>query len=331
MSDAFDPSVWRELADDPIADGLIRRRVLPSLAHDLFVGELRPGRERVLILEIRGEHAGLPPRRPSSKGLKVQVDDTAPDVVRIRLTSTARADASLFAEVADDVVATLSTDPGDGAAIRVLNRVVSWQNFFATQRDDFSLERAAGLFSELHILKTVYIRTLGAGKAVAAWSGPDPAVQDFQVAPLAMEVKSFRGTGPGKLLISSERQLDLAGVDQLFVAYLRLDQRQDGTGPTLLDSINSVRGVLADSAPALDLFEQRLLSYGWRDAFAEYRSEKYDVRTCEAFRVTDGFPRIVPNTIPGGVGGVSYSVDRSAIEPFLITWEEFAYVLEGIR
>ncbi|MCR1785414.1 PD-(D/E)XK motif protein [Nocardioides carbamazepini] len=330
MTDAFDRGLWRELADDRVPDGLIRRRVLPSLAHDVFIGELRPGRERVLIMEIAGEHTGLPPRRPSSKGLKVEVEDAEPDMVRIRLTSMARADWSLFAEVANDVAATLSADPGAGAAKRVLNRVVSWQNFFATKRDDFSLELAAGLFSELHVLSEVFLPTLGAGRAVAAWCGPDPAVQDFQLATLALEVKSFRGAGPGRLLISSELQLDLAGVDSLFIAYVRLDQRQDGSGPTLLDAINTVREALVESPPALDLFEHRLLSYGWVDSFAEYRTEKYDVRTSEAFRVTEGFPRITPASLPNGVGGVTYAVDRSAIEAFLVPWEDLAEMLKEL-
>src|SRR3954449_7651624 len=118
MTDAFDRVLWRELADDPIPDGLIRRRVLPALAHDVFIGGLRPRRERVLLMEISGEHTGLPPRRPSSKGLRVEVEETEPDRVRLRLTSTSRADASLFAEVANDVAATLSADPGAGAAKR---------------------------------------------------------------------------------------------------------------------------------------------------------------------------------------------------------------------
>lgn len=330
MTDAFDRNLWRELAEDSVSDGMVRRRVLPTLNHDLFIGELRPSRARVLILEVRGEHARLPPRRPSSKGLQVEIDATEADLVRIRLTATVRADASLFAELAHDVVATLLSDPGAGAADRVLSRIVSWQNFFATKRDDFSLERAAGLFSELHVLRRTFIPALGSGVALAAWTGPDPGVQDFQVAALAMEVKSFRGTGPGQLVISSERQLDPVGVDDLFLAYVRLDQRRDGAGSTLLESINGVRDKLADSVPTLDLFEQRLLSYGWLDSFADHRTEKYCVRSSEAFRVTGDFPRIVPASLPNGVGGVSYSVDRSAIESFLMPWGEFVTLLKEV-
>ena len=323
MTEAFDRDVWEQLASDPAADGLVRRRVLPALHHDLFVGEVRPSRERVLLMQIGGRHIGLPARRASSNGLKVEVDDSDPDLVNIRLTSTSPADASLFAEVANDVVTTLLTNPDDGAAARVLNRVIAWQSFFATKRESFSPERAAGLYSELYVLRETFIPTLGSDAAVTAWCGPDPAVQDFQVASLAMEVKSFRGTGPGRLVISSERQLDLVGMEQLFLAYLRLDQRQDGPGSTLLDLVSDIRNRLTDSASALALYEERLLSYGWQDSFAEYRCERYQVRANEAFRVADDFPRIVPESLPNGVGLVSYSVDRSAIETFLIPW---AYV-----
>lgn len=330
MTNAFDPSLWGKLSEDPITDGLIRRRVQPTLLHDVFIGELRPGRERVLILEIRGGHVGLPERQPSSKGLRVDVEDSAPDLVKMRLTSTSRAGASLFAELADDVVGLLAANPGDGAAKRVIDRIIAWQAFFAAKRDDFSPERAAGLFSELHVLREAFLPAVGAARAVGSWCGPDPAVQDFQIGNLAVEVKSFRGTGPGQLVISSERQLELTGIESLYVAYVRLDQRKDGVGPTLLEAIDSLRDAVAESAPAVDLLEQRLLNYGWHDSYDEIRTEKYEVRECEFFRVDEGFPRITSTGLPNGLGSVSYSIDRGAIEAFLVPWDKFADVLKEL-
>lgn len=328
MSNAFDPNLWVKLSEDPAASGFIRRRVAPSLAHDVFIGELRPGRERVLILEIMGSNARLPQRRPSSKGLNVDVEASVPNLVKVRLTSTSPGNASLFAELADDIVGVLASDPSDGAAGRVLDRIVAWQAFFASKRDDFSLERAAGLFSELHVLREAFLPVLGAAQSVGSWCGPDPAVQDFQLGRLAVEVKSFRGTGPGQLVISSERQLDLVGVDSLYVVYVRLDQRSDGAGTTLLEEICSLRDAIAGSALAVDLLEQRLLSYGWHDSFDEFRSEKYVVRASELFRVEEDFPRITAAGLPNGVGSVSYRIDRSAIGAFLVPWDEFAGVLK---
>lgn len=314
-------SVWDEIAADSAPTGFVRRRLLPHLPHEVFVGETRPRRERVLLLEINGAPLGLPTRHPSSKGLDVVVDEASPDQTRIRLTSTSAAGDPVFAELADDVVGVLAEDPGHGAAARVLTRVIAWQAFFAQRREQFTVEKAAGLFSELVVLKKVILPALGSAEGVVAWIGPDPAIQDFQRGGLVVEVKSFRGNGPGRLLISSERQLDLVGLSDLYVAYVRLDQRQEGPGITLADLIEDVRKSIADSTFADQLFREKLLNYGWHDSAAELRRERYEVRSNELFEVVDGFPRIVPDDLALGVSGVSYSVERSAIEAFLRRWD----------
>lgn len=328
MTNSFDRKLWDKLSDDPLSLGLVRRRILPALKHDVYIGELRPGREHVLILEIRGTNDGLPRRRPSSKGLKVDVDNSTPNLVNIQLTSTSQAETPLFIELVDDVVGVLATAPGEGAARRVLERIIAWQAFFSTRRDGFSVERAAGLFAELHILRQAFLPSVGATLAIDAWHGPDPALQDFQFGSIAVEVKSFRGIGPGHLAVNSERQLELIGLESLYVAYVRLDQRQQGTGWTLLNAIDSLRTAINDSAPAVSLLEQRLLSYGWHDSYADFRTEKYEVRSDELFHVKEDFPRITSIGLPNGVGGVSYSVDRSAIEKFRIPWDVFVGVLK---
>jgi hypothetical protein len=254
----------------------------------------------------------------------VEVDSSASDLVRIRLTSSSTAEDPLFAELAADVVGVLARNPGEGAAARVLGRVIAWQSFFATRRDEFSPERAAGLFAELTVLSTAFLPTIGASPSLSAWYGPDPAVQDFQHGDIAVEVKSFRGNGPGQLLISSERQLETIGVGELYVAYVRLDQRQEGTGVTLGKTIATLKNSISNSPFAYDLLQHRLLSYGWHNSYTELRTEKYQVRSSELFEVRSGFPRITSSNLPNGVREISYSVDRSAIEEFLVPWNVFA-------
>ncbi|WP_165604728.1 PD-(D/E)XK motif protein [Mycolicibacterium elephantis] len=321
----IDPEIWRELASETADDGtVVRRRVLPALNHDVFVGERRPSRERVLWLDIREQSIGLPKRLPSSRGLDVGVDTGTRGVTKIRLSSTAEQGNPLFEELANDVANVLLRNPGQGAAVRVMERVIGWQNFFAQRGDEFGGGRAAGLFAELAVLRDVFISSLDPRVAVAAWTGPDPAIQDFQLGTVAVEVKSFRGSGPGRLTITSERQLETTGVLELYIAFLKLDQRRDGTGVSLMDTIDAVRTALASSTLAQDMFATKLLSYGWHDKFAAARIEKYEIRSLEMFAVQPDFPRIVSSGLPMGVGGVSYSVDRSAIDEFLISTDEFA-------
>lgn len=327
MTNSFDPELWQALAQDPAPDGLVQRRILPSSVHDVFIGELRPGRERVLLLNIAGSSTPIPRHRPSSKGLTVKVDQNEPGLVKVQLTAASFAVAPLFAELANDVAGVLDAAPVEDAAASVLERIIAWQLFLSTKSDDFSAERAAALFAELHVLRSTFLPALGAAQAVSSWHGPDPAVQDFQIADLAVEVKSYRGTGPGRLVISSEQQLELTGVERLYLAYVRLDQRPDGTGLTLADEINALRGSIADSSLAANLFEVRLLSCGWHNSYADLRPERYTVRSCELFGVVDDFPRITSAGLPNGVGSVSYNIDRSAIDRFLVPWHDFSTIL----
>ncbi|WP_238992305.1 PD-(D/E)XK motif protein [Jiangella ureilytica] len=331
MNRPLDISLWQQLASDPAVDGIVRRRVLPETIHDVFLGEKRPSGQRVLLLSIKGPPIGLPRKRPLSRGLAVDVEISAENLVNIQLTSTSPAGDSLFAELASDVVGVLAQSPGHGAAGRVLDRVVAWQSFFAARREVFTGETAAGLFAELTVLGEILIPAIGPSSAVAAWCGPDPAVQDFQRGDLAVEVKSYRGNGPGKLSISSERQLDVTGLSELYLAYIRLDQRPEGTGTTLGQAIDSLKEVIAETASAYDLFLERLLSYGWHESLTDTLTDRYHVRSSELFKVSPGFPRILAESLPLGVGGVSYHIDRSAIEEFLFPEEAFAARLRELH
>ncbi len=314
--------VWSALRNDPATSGSVRRRVLPELAHDIFIGEHRPGHERFLWLDIKEPPVGLPPKRPSSRGLSVELDDSFAELTRIRLTASSARAEPLFTELAENVVSVLARDPGKGAAARVLGRVIAWQEFFALERNEFSADQAAGLFAELLILEQNIVPDHGALAGIDAWHGPDPALQDFQFGEVAIEVKSSRATGLGALRISSERQLDPDPAGQLYVAYVRLDQRATGAGTTLSEKIAELRELLADDYAAITLLEQRLLSYGWHEGVAQHRTEKYVVLSSEFFEVRDEFPRIVPSQLQAGVHDVHYTVDRAALDDFVVPWDD---------
>lgn len=318
MNDMLDAALWAKIAEDPLPEGAVLRRVLPGLPHDVFIGELRPSRNRVLELSVLGRASNMPRRWRQSKGLEVTVVSTDPDRTTVRLRSMAEPGDPLFKELVSDVVGTLSSFPGADAATRVVERVLAWQDFYAVRGEPFSEDRAAGLLGELTVLRDCVIDALGTSDATYAWTGPDPALQDFQFADLAVEVKTYRGGGAGRMRISSERQLEHVGVTDLYLAYVSLDQRQDGTGATLLELINDVRHQLSDSLPAVHLLEGKLLSCGWRDSHSDFRTERYEVRSVEFFLVSDGFPRLIASEIPIGISEVTYLVERSALDPYLI-------------
>lgn len=318
MIEILEPELWEKVADDPLDYGVVMRRVLPDLPHDVFIGETRPSRNRVLELSVVGVPDNMPKRWRQSKGLEVTVDSSDPTRIRVRLRSLTSLGDPLFTDLASDVVDTLAAFPGVEAATRVIERVMAWQEFYARRGEPFSEERAAGLFGELTVMQQTFVSQLGSATTVHGWTGPDPAIQDFQFGDVAVEVKTYRGTGAGQMKITSERQLEHVGVTDLYLGYVVLDQRQDGTGQTLLSLIKKMRGALGDSLPSLHLFEGKLLSCGWLDAYAEHRNERYEVRDIEFFLVKDAFPRLVASEMPTGISNVSYVLDRSALDQYLI-------------
>ena len=321
MSESLDPALWAKIAEDPLREGAVMRRVLPHLPHDVFIGEIRPSRNRVLELSVLGVATNMPKRWRQSKGLETTVDTTIAGRTKVRLRSTTRMGDPLFSELVADVVSTLALFPGADAATRVVERVLAWQDFYARRGEPFSEELAAGLFGELTLLGGFFVDALGTSAAAYGWTGPDPALQDFQFADFALEVKTYRGGGAGHMRISSERQLEHVGLTELYLAYVRLDQRQGGIGVTLLELINDVRQQFSASLVAMRLFEEKLQGYGWHDSYAEFRTECYEVRSVEFFLVSDTFPRLVSSLIPSGVTNVTYLVERSALDPYLIERE----------
>ncbi|MGY0537978.1 PD-(D/E)XK motif protein [Nocardioides sp. YJ-D4] len=316
-SDVLDPSLWAQLREDPLAKGVVMRRVLPNLTHDVFIGEIRPSRHRVLELSVIGVAANMPKKWRQSKGLEIGVDTSDPTRTKVRLRSLTNLGDPLFVELAAEVVGTLAAFPGSDAATRVVERVIAWQEFFARRGEPFSEEQAAGLFGELTVLGDYLLPELGSSTAVYGWTGPDPSLQDYQFSDVALEIKTYRGSGAGQMKISSERQLEHIGVTDLYLGYVSLDERQDGTGQSLIELIDQLRSLLSDSPAAAHLFEGKLLSCGWQDSHSEFRTERYVPRAVEFFLVTGGFPRLVASELPTGLSYVTYVIERSALDPHL--------------
>ena len=81
--------------------------------------------------------------------------------------------------------------------------------------------------------------------------------------------------------------------------------------PVLIEAITvELRG-----KTQLDMFEMRLAEFGYVP-FPEYAEATYTVAARKWYAVTDGFPRILPNSIPSGVEDTKYAVRLSACDSF---------------
>jgi hypothetical protein len=59
-----------------------------------------------------------------------------------------------------------------------------------------------------------------------------------------------------------------------------------------------------------------LLEAGYLDEQAHLYSRGYVLRSFHAFEVKEGFPRLLEEDLPTGVGEVSYSIDLAMAKPY---------------
>jgi hypothetical protein len=104
-----------------------------------------------------------------------------------------------------------------------------------------------------------------------------------------------------------------------------LSVREEASGVESLPRlVTDVRAALAGDQLQLVLFESMLLAAGYEDAHApEYEKVKLRIRGQGLYRISEGFPRLVPgsllNGLPVGVSNVSYDLRLDAAGAWLLS------------
>jgi hypothetical protein len=304
-------TLWGEMeqAPAPAGDGRLLRRIHPRAAADLHVGLLKPGNERVVMLTVPYENCPPVDGLPSTRGTRSRVGTpTAEGAVALELRLTDPAAREVFGALADDIAAAAAAADSHGGAVDAwVARLSRWQRLLERlPPEGLGPEAQRGLYAELWTLREIVAKPLGFAAAVDAWTGPEPALHDFQHALAAIEVKSTAGPQHQVLRISSERQLDETGASVLYLLQLSIDARQGG-GESLPAIAAELRATARGTA-AEGPFEDRLAQAGYLDVHARRYTTGYTLRRVSAYRVEQGFPRIVERDLPDGVGDVRYSV-----------------------
>lgn len=310
------------LAGTPGAGGWLLRLARPSSQCPLFAGLELASRRRAILLRL--PRAALPSRRkwPRCKGLEplaVMIDNGDHFGVAVRDPRF----ADVFTALVEDLTRRVC-DVGTPAARAqtFLGQLARWQKFLSASQEGLNKEQQRGLYGELHTLRKHLLPALGAAVAVGGWRSTQTAHQDFQFAPGAVEVKTTTAKQPQAVRITSERQLDDTGIPALYLHIVVLDEREvEGAvsppGDSLPRIVADLRQQLAANAPVADMFDDRLLDAGYRDMDAfRYEGRRYALRREHTFHVRPGFPRLVENDLPDGVGEASYALSIAACEAF---------------
>jgi hypothetical protein len=327
---------WEHLGADQHADGVTVRRINPGSAYDIFIAVGHPDNYRMITLRIPAGEADEAVRQlrvlPRTRGLEMQIHRlTATSASELRVVLIDDSLRDVFNPLADDIAAAvqLAATPAE-AVVAAVGRFEHWRRMLERLADTgLTPEARQGLFGELTILREQLLPALPAADAVAAWTGPAAANQDFQLSVAAIEVKTSSGKEPQKIVIANERELDGQGSPTLILAHLSLDERRGGSGASLNTAIDRTRAQVSDAA-AVALMDDLLARAGYlRQQRALYDEPRYIVRKQRFWNVTGGFPRITEADLRAGVGDCRYHISTAGLERYLMTPEQVAAAIAG--
>ena len=231
----------------------------------------------------------------------------------------------VFAVVAQDILEELRKQKEAEKYIETLKkRIEKWREFFRNpSRNRLSERMVIGLFGELSFIKE--LREAGVEIASDLWNGPIKSAQDFQGERVAVEIKTASSNSLEYVHISSEEQLDEADRDALFLVVYRIE-RNDATGITLPEIIKQIALMLNEQQCVRFAANLTCLGYSKKDD-ALY-SKRYSLKERKAYKVVEGFPRVLRADLPQGVMDIKYRLALHACDTFSVEFDVIPHAVK---
>ncbi|MFG1345476.1 PD-(D/E)XK motif protein [Xanthobacter autotrophicus DSM 431] len=222
----------------------------------------------------------------------------------------------LFATICLDVIAYAEDTHGASTISAVLSRLEAWRAFLRAIGGGMSRKELIGLIGELQVLRHLLDADAG---LLPAWRAPDDALHDFEHLGYALEVKTTLGPG-SRVTISGVDQLSDDGLECLDFLHVRL--YESAQGETVDDMIERIVAVLPHDE-ARRQFSNALLRRGLSPFDRRPGGGlKSLVQQITAYRVAEGFPRLLRKDVPPGVTEVTYALDLAYLQSLARPWSE---------
>ena len=153
------------------------------------------------------------------------------------------------------------------------------------------------------------------------WRGPAGSRNDFEIQGMGIEVKTTGRVDATHVVHGLDQLLEPPGGVLLLYS---LSVRDEASGTDCLPTmVNEMRGRLADDFQALLQFDASVYAAGYDDRLAsDYAGLMLRIRDEGLYRVTDGFPRLVPASVigglPAGLSAVNYVLNPDAAAAYLL-------------
>lgn len=199
-----------------------------------------------------------------------------------------------------------------------LNVVSKWKKLFdKINFDGLSLEHQKGLIGELLFLNLLLDDEKTMANAVNYWTSTEQDFQakDFTLGSVGVEVKFTASKQPG-IKVSNERQLDAENLSELFLILYSTEAVKDN-GISLNSIVQQTRQNITTEEER-SVFNAKLQLYGYFDEDNEHYGRMYSLKRTFVFNVSSEFPKIIKGQLPLGIHDISYSIEISAVENFIV-------------
>lgn len=218
----------------------------------------------------------------------------------------------VFAEVADEIIRRVTGGHVVQQACR--STLDDFRALLVDPGDEVDAERISGLAGELVLLR----RLLGLNAdAWQLWRGPLKERHDFRADNLALEVKTSTRVANRSVRISAIDQLEEPAGGELVLCLCQLEKVAGG-GVTVASLASEVLALSSSPQKVREL----LSAMSCPDPNAPaWNNVEFSLAGQIFLEVRDGFPRIVPGSLPGGrlpagLSEVRYALDLAAAAGF---------------
>lgn len=286
--------------------------------YDLYWGVERNG-NYALYISIT-ESVNLPKKSISIRHLEIQLYESSSPGSYIWVIVLKNIEHwTIFKKLCEDLYTVAEVAVNEKAMIsQLLLRLKNWQDLLMRDIKAFPVTEQMGLYSELKVLKDVIAPKTGLSHAVSSWVGGDKDKQDFLLNRCAVEVKSYRTSKGEVVQISSKEQL-YTEKDCLYLISCALTNSD--IGHTVSEIARQIEEELKAALDfyALDLFEKKLLNYGYSNVLIKEEDLcSFTLDKTYIYKVSDMFPKIISKDVAPEILTVKYELDLSSCKRFAV-------------
>lgn len=263
-----------------------------------------------------------PPKFPSSKSIDVRKGKRHDEKWTITFDLQSDAQLSVFTTLCCDLIIYSSAADNENKALALTaKRFQQWNKLLAKQNKHLLDENVRrGLIGELLFLLEKIKGSENIKGALLGWVGPDRGDQDFVYADSWYEIKTILRSS-SVCTISSLEQLSLKTKGKLVVYKIDKCAPEMSDAFSLPELVNNISARLADYPEALDIYENKLLSYGFLE-LPEYEDQRYCCNGKCTYIVDDTFPKLTEEIVPKSIIAVQYSLDTAGVTRWLLSKEQ---------